>query len=161
MHIHEKTITISLLRQMVQNELNIAKNMLHNDLMYRFTPLLMPIATFEDDLDSELLGYSFLTDSRNALSQERDKLLDHILSLSPPSNLFESSTSWNVNSCNKWVRKCYDFRKHLLFLIHLTAGMPARASELSTIKICNTTGHFQSTLVLSSLCQAHGNIFSL
>jgi hypothetical protein len=97
-------------------------------------------------------GYSFLDDPRNELQQRRykDCLLRAFLTSPLTVERFVGSGSrradedggdieYNKDGCRAWLVKTGQFLDMLTALIHIGGGQPARAEELATLRIRNSS----------------------
>jgi hypothetical protein len=109
-----------------------------------------------DDPTNNKRGWNFLQDPRNhaVLSTTGQRwLLDRVLTVDwlraewvevRPS---DSQMVWHASVVDHYLQQVDQFLERLLLLIHLTAGQPARATELLSLRHSNT------------VCGRHRNIF--
>ena len=113
---------------------------MHNDLMFgRPIPpdfhLNVDISTLVEDESSRVVGYSFLNDPRNNLSQYKDKFGRFVMSDPVLRERFVHLAGgrvvWKADACEAWLRS---FEESLLLLatgLVLSAGPSARATEIA------------------------------
>jgi hypothetical protein len=132
------TITMAELRAFIRNLICDASNLLDDLLMgmARRTDSDLPL---HDNLSNKDVGYSFLTDRRNANFDSVTQLFKqaHLWSRYVD-GITDGKLRWKVSPCLAYLAKCETLQELLFVLIHVTSGQPARASELATFKICNT-----------------------
>lgn len=86
-----------------------------------------------DEFMNRSSGWSFVNDSRNQL--QREKLLQFILDEPNLSKRFLLCGGvWNVCEVARWLKLVSQLLEYILVLIHLSSGMPARATELRSLK---------------------------
>ncbi|KAH0551515.1 hypothetical protein GP486_007269 [Trichoglossum hirsutum] len=85
-------------------------------------------------------GWYFVQDSRNCMQEGTHWLLDRILTTPELVKQFMhiEQESWKYKQVNDYMDKISLFIERLLILIHMTAGQPARAKELLSLRYCNT-----------------------
>jgi hypothetical protein len=55
---------------------------------------------------------------------------------------------WKVTAAKKYIFRIESFFKRLLLLVHITAGQPARGTEILSLRHCNTVnGHQRSIFI--------------
>jgi hypothetical protein len=102
-------------------------------------------------------GWSFLCHPQNlqgALPNREKWLLERVLKTQWLREEFmcpESTAQhpvWNQKSCQDYLLKVDAYLERLLLLIHLTAGQPARGSEILSLRSVNTVnGHHRNVFV--------------
>lgn len=104
-----------------------------------------------DSLSSRTPGHWFGLDARNGLLQEHKQLPLHIRADHALAARFldHAAQRYKAQAVVMWLDQGRQLLKTLLLLVHLSSGLPARASELATIKITNVPGG-QRSIFLSS-----------
>ncbi|KAF3031175.1 hypothetical protein E8E12_000438 [Didymella heteroderae] len=113
----------------------------------------------KDDHSNSQKGWNFLQDPRNADQLrsgddwlfnrvlDNDSLRDEMLSLTE-----EQQVNWKKNAVQAYFSKLDNFLEQMLLLIHLTAGQPARGTELMSLQQSNTAqGHHRSIFIEEGL----------
>ncbi|KAF3031497.1 hypothetical protein E8E11_000866 [Didymella keratinophila] len=113
----------------------------------------------KDDPSNSQKGWNFLQDPRNADQLrsgddwlfnrvlDNDWLRDEMLSLTE-----EQQVNWKKNAVQAYFSKLDNFLEQILLLIHLTAGQPARGTELMSLQHSNTAqGHHRSIFIEEGL----------
>ena len=118
------------------------------------------LRNLKDDPTQNSKGWSFIEDSRNqtVLPNGKRWMLNRVLNADRLRTEFveirkkDSKVVWKFSSAKKYVAKINSFLERLLLLIHLTAGQPARGTELLSLRYCNTVnGHHRSIFIKNSL----------
>lgn len=109
-----------------------------------------------DNAAESARGWSFLQDNRNLegeLPDRKDWMLNRIIENNWLRDEFiDTSASgkivWNQRAVCSYGEKVNDFLKHLLLLVHLTSGQPARGTELLSLRHSNTMqGHHRNIFI--------------
>lgn len=100
-----------------------------------------------DDFNNQQNGYSFVSDSRNDLKDIQFALLNIMSQDGKFMMLQEGNIRWKEEIIKNWLHECDQFLTMLLVLIHISSGMPSRASELSTLQIQNTIASERSIYI--------------
>ncbi|KAF9729919.1 DNA helicase [Paraphaeosphaeria minitans] len=123
------------------------------------------IPTFElrdlkDDPTKNAKGWNFCKDPRNddVLPKEKRWMLHRILQADALRAEFivlrkkDSKVFWKAGAAKKYISKIDSFLERLLLLIHITAGQPARGTEILRLRHCNTVnGHHRSIFIEDGL----------
>jgi hypothetical protein len=57
-----------------------------------------------------------------------------------------------VTAAKKYISKIKSFLERLLLLVHITAGQPARGTEILSLRYCNTVNrHYRSIFIKNGL----------
>jgi hypothetical protein len=153
--IDKTLVTLDGLRQLVQTLLREAKNFLATKV------LLEQRLQEMDELEQQHLvdnhrniqpGYSFLNDPDNKLQRYRrclhrafltsPAIADKFITTSSSSSsgrAIGSGVEYNKDACRAWLTTTGKFLDMLTTLIHIGGGQPARAEELATLLIRNTS----------------------
>jgi len=88
-------------------------------------------------------GFSFLDQRENKLSDSigMDRMLQRLEDLGPSGDqwsLMGSRSSWNIESVKKYLEAKERFLELLMLIFHISGGMPARGTELGSIKFRNS-----------------------
>lgn len=95
----------------------------------------------QDDWSSRTAGLGVVTSRNTALASRRVDLFNHITQTpSLHAQWFSARSVSNLrdDAPLKWMAAAHKLEEALFFLIHLTSGLPARATELATYKYVNT-----------------------
>lgn len=109
----------------------------------------IPWATLEDDFGNRQLNHSFLDDVRNTAALEGaapggDQWLQRrtVASEARKRHWYARGepgrTTYRAAAVEAYRQQHEQFRRLLLALFHITAGQPARTTELLGVRICNT-----------------------
>lgn len=143
-----KEISVSALGSLVRRMTKRATAFLEKKVLQGCDPqqLPRPLASShtKDDLSNQLVGYSFVMDDNNKLKEHRSALIRHFVGNPNQSELYvrgfsEGTIIWNKSALTNWLKEAATLAEYLLTLLHLAAGQPARATELSRFQIVNTT----------------------
>ena len=64
----------------------------------------------------------------------------------------DSKVVWKPSAAKQYVAKIHSFLERLLLLVHLTAGQPARGTEILSLRHCNTVnGNHRSIFIEDGL----------
>ncbi|KAG1855255.1 hypothetical protein F4604DRAFT_1590815, partial [Suillus subluteus] len=95
-----------------------------------------------DDNTNHDVGYSFLSDRRNACFADRDRFLK---ALTGEKELFsrfavirEGQLIWNMGALMGWLRDYAEFQKLVLIRCEMLSGAPGRGTELTAMIYRNT-----------------------
>jgi hypothetical protein len=130
--------------------------MLHPDEKREEIGIAFQIYCLAGNAAESARGWNFLQDSRNISSELPDRkdwilnriiengwLRDEFIDTAAPGNVV-----WNQRAVRVYGGKINDFLEHLLLLIHLTLGQPARGTELLSLRHSNTMqGHHRNIFI--------------
>ena len=114
----------------------------------------------KDDPTESAKGWSFCKDPRNkdVLPEGKRWMLDRVLEADTLRAEFielrkkDSKVLWKVTAAKKYISKIESFLERLLLLVHITAGQPARGTEILSLRHCNTVnGHHRSIFIEDGL----------
>ena len=120
-----------------------------------------------DDLANKSDQYSFLVHPQNKCFSKRDSLLEGIIENSALSATFltniigpDGGRIWNIIELRRWLLDYATFHSVLFTRAEMTAGSPARSTEVSCIEYCNTKarqgrGCYVMGKYLAILCRYH------
>jgi hypothetical protein len=120
-----------------------------------------------DDLTNSSIGYSFLSDPRNTIFQDRDQLTQHILTEPQLRKQFlinfadeTAPPAWNQMALQKWLFNYSKFHMLLLVAIETMAGSPGRGTEICCLEYRNTAtrphrGLYMMGNHLAIVCRYH------
>lgn len=96
-----------------------------------------------EDLSNNAVGYSFLTDHRNPMFKDRDRLIRAVIDTPRLRKRFfdqqpDGSYTPNRDNWIKWVLKYAEFNKDTNVSVEIKAGAPTRVSELNAMACKNT-----------------------
>jgi hypothetical protein len=113
-----------------------------------------------DNAAESARGWNFLQDSRNVrgeLPDRKDWILNRIIENDWLRDEFldrdtTGKVVWNQRAVRTYGDKINDFLKHLLLLVHLTSGQPARGTELLSLRHSNTMqGHHRNIFIKNGM----------
>jgi len=138
-------LTMQDVRDLVAHEFTMATTVFNQDLCFDLENVpRYPIEKIVDNWDASSPGASFITDRRNAALftgancwlfdqiTKSTKLMDLLLYKTPDG-------SWRVRTdvARQYEDAVQQFLEHLIILIHIGSGQPARRPELLGIRWCN------------------------
>jgi len=130
-------------------------------------PLHVTYTSIYDDLANIDVGYSFLSDVRNTMFHDRDRLANAILAHPVLSKTFLTGLKdengkpiWNVVALQKWLFNYSRFVGIQLANVEMKAGSPGRGTEICCLEYRNTRTRSQRGLYmmgnhLAVVCQYH------
>jgi hypothetical protein len=134
--------------------------LLHDDERREDIIPAFELRNLKDDPTQNSKGWSFIEDPRNqtVLPNGKRWMLDRVLNADGLRTEFvevrkkDAKVVWKPSSAKEYVAKINSFLERLLLLIHLTAGQPARGTELLSLRHCNTVnGHHRSIFIENGL----------
>lgn len=155
----DQTIVISDLRSMISHLMLEAKTLLCNDLVFRPLSYLVSRdpSNFVDNLTWATNDQCFVDIDRNHLSggasrvlqwlQSSDQFPDFIRSTSSSSN----GHGFRSKAVNVYAAKVSSFLDLLMALCHLLGGMPARGTELTSLKLRNSWASMRSFYIVDGV----------
>jgi hypothetical protein len=93
-------------------------------------------------LSSQIYRQSVFNSDENEFIKYRNLIVDHWLS----SNRFrkhyvqgmvDGEICWNRSAVIKWLDHCLEFLEEFMVEMHLDYGQPARAAEISVLRVAN------------------------
>jgi hypothetical protein len=146
--IDQTTVSLDQLKQGIQNAIQDA-NSLTQQLFDSYQVPEISL-NYTDNVTNTEFGSSF--ESNDILSQY-DEIVHDINWI----NRFTDNNTWNHTFCNIWIQKSDKLGACLLFLVHLTYGQPARATELARMQQTNSGQIQRSIFVLDQkVCLVQG-----
>lgn len=124
------------MRTLVHDCVDRGQSILDNVLLFELDlNQELPAAIYDDPQNTDV-GYSFLSDPRNAFEDGADRVIEALAS-SPIPNLrnyfmYSVDGTWVMNSANcwRWLESCQEFLGYLLIYSHMTHGQPTRGTEM-------------------------------
>jgi hypothetical protein len=110
----------------------------------------------KEDASTSTPGWSFLDHPENTQLQGKDKwLLDRVCSEATLKKRFMKPETggppqWRLPAVKVYLTHVADFLSHLLLLIHITSGQPARGTELLTVQWRNSWEGLRRTIYLEN-----------
>jgi hypothetical protein len=102
----------------------------------------LSLHSLKDDPTISQNGWNFLQDPRNGQLQGKDRwLLSRVLQYAWLQERFfvrPGSAKWNTRAVEHYLKQVDAFLERLLLIVHITAGQPARGTELLSLQHCNT-----------------------
>ena len=102
-----------------------------------------------DDLSNECINYSFghMDPAKNA--EMKRAIFRHVLNTPELKQRFiaditSNEVTWNRGAIQRYLELHDEYMNHLLALIHVGSGAPARGTELSTYRICNGNSNIRT-----------------
>ncbi|CAC9887931.1 unnamed protein product, partial [Aureobasidium pullulans] len=138
--LHGRKIPITRFRSMVTSIVTDAENILWSKVMWsnndadRFS---MPLNDLEDDPTWTKRGVSFLNNSKNGLEDKREVMLGRAENHKNGRKLRSRTGDWQLRHIRRWLRYVDEFRELLLLCVHITAGQPARGTEITSVRFKN------------------------
>lgn len=109
----------------------------------------------KDDMSNCQTGYSFLEDDRNTCFAGRtDWLVRRIIANQSLSQewILDKTQPFRIDTSKAYLRLVDTFRSKLLFLVHFTAGQPARRTEILSLRFQNTSyGNLRNIFIQQGL----------
>jgi superfamily II DNA helicase RecQ len=96
----------------------------------------------EEFLSSQTFNHSIFNSDENKFMRYRNLLIDHWLSSNRcrqhyVRGMIDGEICWNRSAVMKWLDYCLEFLEEFLVEMHLDYGQPARAAEISVLRITN------------------------
>lgn len=96
-----------------------------------------------EDLSNNDVGYSFLSDHRNPMFKDRDRLIRAVINTPRLKRRFfnqepDGSFTPNKENWKKWMMKYAEYNKDANVSVEVKAGAPTRVSELTSMACKNT-----------------------
>ncbi|KAH7918103.1 hypothetical protein BV22DRAFT_985743, partial [Leucogyrophana mollusca] len=95
-----------------------------------------------DDPTNTEVGYSFLTDARNTMFHQRDRLLRALLedasTRGQVAAMRNGRVVWNKGALRRWLKDYAEYQSVLLARCEMLSGAPGRGTELTAMAYCNT-----------------------
>lgn len=109
----------------------------------------IPWSQLRDDPSQRKWGWNFVQDIRNPWPVDGAQWLFNLLMAARPDTYIQSpppnppdagrtDVVWNQDGVRAWLAQVQKFREHLLPLIHITGGQPARGPEVLSVRHTNT-----------------------
>lgn len=135
-------IRLEDIRTMTQKLIEEAEGLMCNKLVSREESYLEsrdPI-WFKDDLSMTANGHNFVLDEKNNLNDGAERVLRWFEEGNNMKLILKRAGNWDFDArlTNKYAGQVAAFEDLLMFLCHITAGMPARGTEFTSVKIFNT-----------------------
>lgn len=125
------------------------------------------ISSLRDQPSNLEPGFSFLRDRRNAIASERHTLLRYLIDGQIPGKSLDKAppslgkmyvvqgqrTHLMQPAAAEFLSRAANMEKHLVTMLHLSMGQPARGEELANLTICNVVAS-----ELRSLHIMHGTL---
>jgi hypothetical protein len=80
---------------------------------------------------------SFLNNSKNGLEDKREVMLDRAKNHKNGRKLRSRTGDWQLRHIRRWLRSVDEFQELLLLCVHITAGQPARGTEITSVRFKN------------------------
>jgi hypothetical protein len=138
LYFHGRPIVISRFRQMIQDAIAEAEQLLWQELMWTAEPggrFSVPLDQMVDDMTFTMRGFSFVSRPSNGLGLNGglDWMIKRMQQSSKGSRMRRGG-SWKTKLVRQYLRVVDRFREALLFCIHVSGGQPARGTEITTIR---------------------------
>lgn len=146
-------LSLSSLAILLQSTITSARRILYHDLLFQpFDPTkdtqpaaipLIPWARLQSHVSQDQVGFSIADGLFTAVDGSENWLLSTIIGRPDlKAKWYPSSAGTclvpNVKVLSGYLKLVDQLLEHLLFLIHLTAGLPARSTEILTLRHTNT-----------------------
>jgi hypothetical protein len=106
-------------------------------LMLGWDPVI-DLQVIQDSLIEDQPGWSFLSSPANNLQYSFQHLQQLAWRGSTSNPGLQAQGRWVPSNVARYLRQVAMFQPLLLLYIHFTGGMPGRATEIGTIRWCNT-----------------------
>jgi hypothetical protein len=143
-----QAITIDMLRNLVDELLREANQVMSNQLLLRLQTSwinrVIAEGNVEDRANEDEVKYSFLSDAHNEFHRRGQDLAIHLFSDRRTRGLFVKGTNgdrsivWNQNALALWAKAADRMHALLFLLMHFTASGPPRGEEYRSYLLCNT-----------------------
>ena len=166
MRYHGHTVEFNKLQHVFQNMEQDVIQLWEKEILLGL-PLHISYTSLTDDLANTDVDYSFLSDVRNTMFHDRDRLAREILAHPVLSKTFltgltdkDGKPIWNVVALQKWLFSYSRFEGIQLANVEMKAGSPGRGTELCCLEYRNTRTRSQRGLYvmgnhLAVVCQYH------
>lgn len=114
----------------------------------------IPWDSIKEDPNQSAARYSFLQDPRTKWPVDGEQwLLQHVVTTKDLQRRFfdHKEKQWRLNAIKRYLRSVVRFREKLAVLVHMTAGQPARAPELLSLRHRNTETGRRNVFVADGL----------
>jgi hypothetical protein len=152
------------LAQLLQSSLTAARQVLFRDLLFQqdysvldaqpATIHAIPWGKLQDNANDDALGYSIANSLYEVAGEESRTWLISKIWKTPElrvrwyQNSTTASSPPSITALSSYLELVDQLLEHLLFLIHLSAGLPARSTEILTIRHRNTaTGGLRNIFI--------------
>jgi hypothetical protein len=134
--------------------------LIHNDEQREDVIPAFELRDLKDDPTESAKGWSFCEDPRNkgVLPEGKRWMLDRVLEADALRSEFvevrkkDSKIVWKAAAAKQYLAKIDSFLERLLLLTHVTAGQPARGTEILSLRHCNTVnGHNRNIFIEDGL----------
>lgn len=138
--LHGRKISVARFKSMVTSIVTDAENILWSKVMWsnneadRFS---IPLNDLEDDPTYAKRGVSFLKNKKNRLEDKREVMLGRAKGHRNGRKLRSRTGDWQLRHIRRWLRYVDEFRELLLLCVHITAGQPARGTEITSVRFKN------------------------
>ena len=133
-----RRLVIERWKRMVQEAVDEAERLLWEEVMWmrREDKFIIALDKIVDDVTFTRRGISFVSKSSNGFSGGLDWMIERML-VSSEGQKMRKNGGWNVRFVRRYLQKIERFLEMLLFITHMTAGQPARGSEITTARYKN------------------------
>ena len=101
---------------------------------------VIPWEKLVDNPSEDRPGYCFIDNEDNPFPVDGKKWLFYrVMGNEARSAEFRRQQNWKESRVQEYMRRIRRFKEKLLVLMHVSGGQPARATELLSIRHCNTT----------------------
>ncbi|KAH0352647.1 hypothetical protein KCU83_g3356, partial [Aureobasidium melanogenum] len=138
--LHGRKIPVARFKSMVTSIVTDTENILWSKVMWsnnkadRFS---IPLNDLEDDPTYAKRGVSFLNNKTNGLEDKREVMLGRAKDHRNGRKLRSRTGHWQLRHIRRWLRYVDEFRELLLLCVHITAGQPARGTEITSLRFKN------------------------
>jgi hypothetical protein len=108
-----------------------------NEMMLGWKPDI-DVSAVRDDLTCRTAGWSFLQNPENKLADIWKTLLRRVETSSFRGKPFIKSRSWQPETCSAFLTAGLELNKAVFAASHLTASLPGRGTEITSIRYLNT-----------------------
>jgi superfamily II DNA helicase RecQ len=136
-YLYGRPIIIRQFQKMARDVVGEAEQMLWQELMWAAEQgqrFVVPLDRIVDDVTFTKRGISFVSRSSNGLAGGLQWMLERMTRSSEGRKMRADGGGWRARLVRKFVRRIDRFLELLLFTVHMTAGQPARGTEITTLR---------------------------
>ena len=136
MRLHSSRIVMDKFRGMVQNAIAEGERLLWQELMWDAERFEVDLEQLVDDVTFRKRDAYFVNNPHNGLAAAW-KWMSRRLKQTRAGQRMRAGGRWHTRRACEYLRRVDQFRKLLLFCVHVTGGQPARGSEILSLRFKN------------------------
>ena len=136
MRLHSSRIVIERFREMVNKVIADAEHLFWTDLTWKADRFEIDLDELTDDVTFRKRGAYFVNNAQNGLSKAWKWMVKR-MKQSKEGRKLRKGKQWHTRRACEYLRKADNFRKLLLFCVHVTGGQPARGTEILSLRFKN------------------------